>query len=153
LAAFSPVFEEKLPVPFSADDPMTQKRAISRKGAKSAKGGAITSPRSSNGESSGMAGREELIPSIQNVVGVILAVTENRNWIEVFFEGDLMHTKTVNLPSGMLFDIYIEEIPHKTTVYEHPRTMIFFERPCDLHMTRDGDKLIITGVSPSQNLV
>jgi hypothetical protein len=131
---------------------MTRKRAISRKGAKSATGGAITSHRRSNGESSGMAGREELISSIQNAAGLILAVTENRNWIEVFFEGDLMHTKTVNLPSGMIFNIYIEEIPHKTTVYEHPRTMIFFERPCDLRMTRDGDKVIVTGVSPSQNL-
>jgi hypothetical protein len=95
---------------------------------------------------------EELIATLKNAAGVILAVTENRNWIEVFFEGDLMHTKTINLPSGTIFNIYIEEIPHKTTVYEHPRTMIFFERPCDLRMTRDGDKVIVTGVLPSQNL-
>jgi hypothetical protein len=52
-------------------------------------------------------------------------VTENHNWIEVFFDGDLMHTRTVNLPVGDLFNIYVEEIPHKTTVYEHPRAMIF----------------------------
>ena len=54
-----------------------------------------------------------------------------------------MHTKTVNLPAGMLFNIYIEEIPHKTTVYEHPRTMIFFDRPCDLRdyaRRRTGDR-------------
>ena len=65
---------------------------------------------------------EELITEIKNAAGVILAMTEGRNWLEVFFEGDLMHTRTVDLPAGVLFDIYIEEIPHKTTVYEHPRT-------------------------------
>ena len=47
---------------------------------------------------------------MQNAAGLILAVTEQRNWIEVFFEGDLMHTRTVNFPSGCMFDIYIEEI-------------------------------------------
>ena len=95
---------------------------------------------------------EDLIAAVKSAAGIILAVTENRNWIEVFFEGDLMHTKTVNLPSGVICNIYIEEIPHKTTVYEHPRTMIFFDRPCDLRMTRDGDKVIVMGVSPSQDV-
>jgi hypothetical protein len=33
-----------------------------------------------------------------------------------------MHTQTVNLPAGSVFDIYVEEIPH-------PRTMIFFNGP------------------------
>jgi hypothetical protein len=132
---------------------LTRKRPISRKGANSAKGGAITSHRSSKGEFSGVAGREELICSIQSAAGLILAVTENRAWIEVFFEGDLMHTRTVNLPGDVLFNIYIEEIPHKTTVYEHPRTMIFFDGPCDLRVTRDGDKVIVTGVPPEQNRV
>jgi hypothetical protein len=132
---------------------LTRKRPISRKGANSAKGGAITSHRSSKGEFSGVAGREELICSIQSAAGLILAVTENRAWIEVFFEGDLMHTRTVNLPGDVLFNIYIEDIPHKTTVYEHPRTMIFFDGPCDLRVTRDGDKVIVTGVPAEQNRV
>jgi len=133
--------------------PMTRKRPISRQGEKRDRAGATTSYRTCNGESSGTGDREELIASIQNAAGVILAVTENRSWIEVFFEGDLMHTKTVNLPAGMICNIYIEEIPHKTTVYEHPRTMIFFDRACDLRVTRDGDKVIVMGVSPSQDLV
>lgn len=132
---------------------MSRKRAISRQEAKGGKGGTIPSSRSCDGEASGIVDREELIASIENAAGVIIAVTENRNWIEVFFEGDLMHTKTVNLPSGRIFNVYIEEIPHKTTVYEHPRTMIFFNRPCDLRMTRDGDKVIVMGASPSQDLV
>ena len=95
----------------------------------------------------------ELVATIKNAAGIILAVTENRNWIEVFFEGDTMHTKTVNLPAGTLFNIYIEAIPHKTTVYEHPRTMIFFDGPCDLEITRDGERVIVTGMpSASENL-
>jgi hypothetical protein len=94
---------------------------------------------------------EELVTTIKNAAGIILAVTEKRNWIEVFFEGDLMHTRTINFPSGTMFNIYIEEIPHKTTVYEHPRTMIFFDGPCDLQITREGDKVIVTGNTPRRH--
>ncbi|HKY07558.1 MAG TPA: hypothetical protein VJQ55_04930 [Candidatus Binatia bacterium] len=88
---------------------------------------------------------EEVIAEIKNAAGLILAVTEGRNWLEVFFEGDLMHTRTVNLPGGRLFDVYVEEIPHKTTLYEHPRTMIFFTGPADLRIARDGERVIVTG--------
>jgi hypothetical protein len=97
---------------------------------------------------------EELIERVRNAAGIILGVSENRSWIEILFEGDLMHTRTVNLPAGSIFDIYIEEIPHKTTVYEHPRTMIFFERSCDLEIGRDGSKVIVKGLPPDrrQNL-
>ncbi len=90
---------------------------------------------------------EELVATITNAAGIILAVTENRNWIEVFFEGDTLHTKTVNLPDGIMFTIYIEEIPHKTTVYEHPRTMIVFDGPCDLEITRAGERVVVTGLA------
>jgi hypothetical protein len=87
----------------------------------------------------------ETIDSIKNAAGLILGVSENRSWIELFFEGDLMHTKTVNLPTGSIFDIYVEEIPHKTTVYEHPRTMVFFSGPCDVRIVRDGNKIVVSG--------
>lgn len=90
--------------------------------------------------------KQDLIATIKHAAGIILGVTENRTWIEAFFEGDLMHTKTVNLPTAMIFDIYVESVPHKTTVYEHPRTMIFFAGPCDLEITRDGNKVIVTGL-------
>jgi len=82
-------------------------------------------------------------------------LSESRSWLEFFFEGDLMHTKTVNLPQGSLFDIYVENIPHKTTVYEHPRTMILFSDPCNIEITRDGNKVIVMGTAqnPIQNLV
>ncbi|HEY7221233.1 MAG TPA: hypothetical protein VH985_22870 [Candidatus Binatia bacterium] len=100
-----------------------------------------------------LAGGEQRIATIKNAAGVILAVTENRNWIEVFFEGDLMHTHTVNFPSGTIYNIYIEEIPHKTTVYEYPRTMIFFTGPCDLEITREGDRVIVSGSPPREDFV
>ena len=96
------------------------------------------------------AGGEEPIATIKNAAGIILAVSENRSWIEVIFEGDLMHTKTVNLPAGTIFDIYVEEIPHKTTVYEHPRTMIFFSAPCDLDICRDGNRVMVIGGAQTQ---
>ncbi len=93
---------------------------------------------------------EELIERVNNAAGLILGISENRNWIEVFFEGDLMHTKTVNLPAGSIFDIYVEEVPHKTTVYEHPRTMIFFTGPCDVEIVRDGNTVMVRGVDQKQ---
>jgi hypothetical protein len=101
------------------------------------------------------AGGEETIATIENAAGIILGVSENRAWIEVLFEGDLMHTKTVNLPTGTIFDIYVEEIPHKTTVYEHPRTMIFFSAPSDLDISRDRNRVIVKGSrgSPAEKLV
>lgn len=99
-----------------------------------------------------MATQDEEAVAIENAAGLIIAVTEQRNWIEVLFEGDLMHTRTVNFLSGRMFDIYVEDIPHKTTVYEHPRTMIFFNGPCDLQITRDGDRVIVTGSTSRQNL-
>jgi hypothetical protein len=97
---------------------------------------------------------EELIERIRNAAGIILGVSESRSWIEFFFEGDLMHTQAVHLPAGSIFDIYVEEIPHKTTVYEHPRTMIFFTGGCDVEVMRDGNKVIVKGVAPerAQNL-
>ena len=95
-------------------------------------------------------GGGEVVAAIKNAAGIVLAVTENRNWIEVFFDGDLMHTRTVDLPAGSFFNIYVEEIPHKTTVYEHPRTMIFFTRSADLRITREGEREVVTGVPPGE---
>jgi hypothetical protein len=121
---------------------MTRKKLSSRKDAKGVK----QSRRSKESSGAEPSTEEETIATIENAAGVILAVTENRNWIEVFFGGDLMHTRTIDLPSGKMFNIFVEEIPHKTTVYEHPRTMIFFTDPCDLRIDRDGDKVIVMGM-------
>jgi hypothetical protein len=61
-----------------------------------------------------------------------------------------MHTQTVELVAGALFDIYVEEIPHKATVYEHPRTMIFFNAPCSLNIGREGNRVIVKGAAERQ---
>ena len=90
---------------------------------------------------------EQFIERVSHAAGLILGISENRSWIECFFEGDLMHTKTVNLPAGLVFDIYVEEIPHKATVYEHPRTMIFFTGPCDVEIVREGNKVMVRGAN------
>ena len=89
--------------------------------------------------------QEELIDRVEGVGGIILGVSENRNWIELMYEGDLMHTKTVNLPEGTLFEIFVEEIPHKTTVYDFPRTLIYFEDPCTVEVVRAGATVIVRG--------
>ena len=89
--------------------------------------------------------RENILDRVKGVGQVILGVSENRNWIELLYEGDLAHAKRIELPSGTLFDIFIEEVPHKTTVYEYPRTLIYFDGPCDLEICRDGNKVIVRG--------
>jgi hypothetical protein len=90
---------------------------------------------------------DETIDSIKNVAGIILGISQNRSWIELFFDGDAMHTKSVNLPTGSIFDVYVEEIPHKATVYEHPRTMVFFSGPRDVRIVRNGNRIVISGES------
>ena len=74
-----------------------------------------------------MATQDEGPVAIENAAGLIIAVTEQRNWIEVFRGRSDAHPDG-KFPSGRMFDVYIEEIPHKITVYEHPRTIIFFQR-------------------------
>src|SRR5262245_12106985 len=94
---------------------------------------------------------KKIIDSVKNTASIIIDVSEKRSWIELFFEVNLMHTKTVNLPAGSVFDIYVEEIPHKATVYEHPRTMIFFNGPCDVRIARDGNRIIVNGSASNRN--
>ena len=96
------------------------------------------------------ADADETIASIKEAAGIIIGTSEGRVWIEVFFDGDLMHTKTVNLPAGAGFDVYVEEVPHKATVYEHPRTMVFFSAPCDLDIACEANRVVVTGIPRSQ---
>lgn len=95
-----------------------------------------------------VTGTDETIATIKNAAGIIIAASENRVWIEVCFDGDLMHTKTVNLPAGSAVDVYVENVPHKATVYEHPRTMVFFSAPCTLDIVREGNRVVVTGLPP-----
>ena len=59
-----------------------------------------------------------------------------------------MHTKSVDLPADIPFDIFVEEIPHKTTIYVYPRIMIYFAGPCDLEIVRDGNRIVVRGCVP-----
>ena len=98
-----------------------------------------------------MTQEERCIDRVRGVGGIILGVSESRNWIELLYEGDLMHTKKIELPSDTLFDIFVEEIPHKSTIYEYPRTLIYLEGPCDLEVIREGNKIIVRGCQTSAN--
>jgi hypothetical protein len=89
--------------------------------------------------------QEQLVERVAGIGGIILGVSENRTWIELLYEGDLMHSKTINLPEGTLFDVFVEEIPHKTTIYEYPRTLVYFDGPCTLEIIRAGAKVIVRG--------
>ncbi|TAK06186.1 hypothetical protein EPO44_05685 [bacterium] len=91
---------------------------------------------------------EDLIARVKGIGGIVLGVSGNRNWIELLYEGDLMHTKQVDLPSDTLFDIFVEEIPHKCTVFEHPRTLIYLNGPCNIEICRDGNKIIVREYQP-----
>ena len=62
-----------------------------------------------------LAGAEEILARVKRVGMIVLGVSENRNWIELLYEGDLAHAKRIELPAGVLFDILVEEIPHKCT--------------------------------------
>lgn len=95
-----------------------------------------------------LASEEKLIDKINGVGGIILGVSEDRSWIEVLYEGDLMHTKKIELPCDAVCDVFIEEIPHKTTLYQHPRTLIYLDGPCDLEIIREGNRIIVRGCQP-----
>lgn len=94
---------------------------------------------------SSSAKRDGVIDKMRGAGGLIAGVSENRNWIELFYEGDLMHTKKIDLPAGTLFDIMVEEIPHKTTLYQYPHTLVYFDGPCDVEICREGNKIIVRG--------
>jgi hypothetical protein len=93
-------------------------------------------------------GGEEPIERIANAAGMIVGVSGNRTWIEIVFEGDLMHTRAVDLPEDSIFDVYIEEVPHKATVCEYPRTMVFFRGPCDLEISREANRIMVRAAAP-----
>lgn len=89
--------------------------------------------------------QEGPIARVKGIGGIILGVSENRSWIELLYEGDLMHAEKVEFPSETLLDIFVEEIPHKTTIYEYPRTLIYLDGPCDIEICREGNKVVVRG--------
>lgn len=51
---------------------------------------------------------DELVTTIKNAAGITRAITENLNWIEVFFECDIIHTQTVDPPDGIMSNIKVK---------------------------------------------
>lgn len=88
---------------------------------------------------------EKVLARVRRVGAIILGASENRNWIELCFEGDLMHTKRIELPADPTSQIFVEEILHKSTIFEPPRTMIYFDSPCEIEIVQEGNNFIVRG--------
>ncbi|HEX2386270.1 MAG TPA: hypothetical protein VHL99_06890 [Candidatus Binatia bacterium] len=78
---------------------------------------------------------------------IILGCSANRPWIEVCYEGDLMHTERFELPAGAA-QVFVEELPQKTILFEPPRTMIYLDGPHNLEICREGDNVVVRGRKP-----
>lgn len=96
-------------------------------------------------------------PPQNNIIGrvkraglIILGVSGNRPWIEVCYEGDLMHTERFELPAGTA-QIFVEEVPQKSTLYEPTRTMIYLDGACEVEIWQEGDNFVVRGHSSSQD--
>ena len=77
---------------------------------------------------------------------IILGVSANRPWIEVCYEGDLMHTERFELPGTA--QVFVEELPQKTILFEPPRTMIYLDGPHNLEICREGANVVVRGKKP-----
>ena len=86
---------------------------------------------------------EKIVGCVKRVGAIILGHSENRSWIELCNDGDLMHTQRFELPGGPIAQIFVEEIPHKSTIFEPPRTMIFLAAPCEIEIVREENNFIV----------
>ncbi|HTM06968.1 MAG TPA: hypothetical protein VL754_01125 [Verrucomicrobiae bacterium] len=102
------------------------------------------------------AARAQDAPSLdENVIGrvkragvIILGASANHPWIEVCYEGDLMHTERFALPG--VSQIFVEELPQKTILFEPPRTMIYLDGPHHIEIRREGDNIVVRGHRPDE---
>jgi hypothetical protein len=86
---------------------------------------------------------DNLIGRVKPIGAIILGLSENRPWIELCYDGDLMHTKRFELPADAASQIFVEEIPHKSTLFEPPRTMIYLDAPCEIEIVQEGSHFIV----------
>jgi hypothetical protein len=93
------------------------------------------------------SGSDNVLGRVKRAGVIILGVSANRTWIEVCYEGDLMHTERFELPSGAS-QVYVEELPQKTILFEPPRTMIYLDGPHNLEICREGETFVIRGKKP-----
>jgi hypothetical protein len=89
--------------------------------------------------------KEKIIGRVKQVGAIILGHSENRSWIELCNDGDLMHTKRFELPANATSQIFVEEIPHKSTVFDGPRTMIYLDCGCEIEIVQERNNFIVRG--------
>jgi len=87
---------------------------------------------------------DNVIGRVKRAGVIILGVSANRPWIEVCYEGDLMHTEKFELPAGAA-QVFVEELPQKTILFEPPRTMIYLDGPHHIEIRREGDNIVVRG--------
>jgi hypothetical protein len=88
---------------------------------------------------------EKLIGRVKPIGMIVLGMSENRPWIELCYDGDLMHTKRFELPADASSQIFVEEIPHKSTVFDGPRTMIYLDYGCEIEIVQAENNFIVRG--------
>jgi hypothetical protein len=89
---------------------------------------------------------DTIIGRVKRAGVIILGVSANRPWIEVCYEGDLMHTERFELPAAA--QVFVEELPQKTILFEPPRTMIYLDGPHNLEICREGENVVVRGKKP-----
>ena len=89
---------------------------------------------------------DNVIGRVKRAGVIILGVSANRPWIEVCYEGDLMHTERFELPGAA--QVFVEELPQKTILFEPPRTMIYLDGPHNLEIGREGENVVVRGRKP-----
>jgi hypothetical protein len=94
---------------------------------------------------------ENLVGRVKRAGVIILGVSSNRPWIEVCYEGDLMHTEKFPLPAGAA-QIFVEELPQKTILFEPPRTMIYLDGPHHIEIRREGETIVVRGKRPDDQV-
>ncbi|HEY1372313.1 MAG TPA: hypothetical protein VGH50_07565 [Candidatus Binatia bacterium] len=87
---------------------------------------------------------EMLIGRVKRAGVIILGVSGSRPWIEVCYEGDLMHTERFELPASAA-QVFVEELPQKTILFEPPRTMIYLDGAHNIEIRREGDNVVVRG--------
>lgn len=92
---------------------------------------------------------ENLVGRVKRAGVIILGVSANRPWIEVCYEGDLMHTEKFALPAGAA-QIFVEELRQKTILFDPPRTMIYLDGPHHIEIRREGDNIVVRGHRPDE---
>ena len=93
---------------------------------------------------SATAAKDDVIGRVKRAGVIILGVSGNRPWIEVCYEGDLMHTERFELPASAA-QVFVEELPQKTILFEPPRTMIYLDGAHNIEIRREGENVVVRG--------